>query len=67
MFTAIRQQTGVADRQFLRSMIPHHSSAILKCRAASLEEPEIIGLCRSIMTGQQQEIDQMNALLPRPR
>lgn len=67
MFTGIRQQTAVGDRQFLRSMIPHHSSAILMCRAASLEDPEIVELCRSIMTGQQQEIDQMNALLQRSR
>ena len=28
-FGAIRQQTAVGDRQFLRSMIPHHAGAIL--------------------------------------
>lgn len=28
-FLAIRVQAGIGDEQFLRSMIPHHSSAIL--------------------------------------
>ena len=33
-FTFIRQQTLISDRQFLRSMIPHHSGAILMCEEA---------------------------------
>ena len=64
-FTFIRLQTTVADGQFLRSMIPHHSSAILMCREASLQDHEIRDLCRNITSGQQQEIDQMNAILRR--
>jgi uncharacterized protein (DUF305 family) len=35
-FLFIRQQTAISDRQFLRSMIPHHSGAILMCDGASL-------------------------------
>ena len=31
-FLAIRTQAGVTQGQFLRSMIPHHSAAILMCR-----------------------------------
>jgi len=62
-FVFIRQQTAVADGQFLRSMIPHHSGAILMCREASLQSSELVKLCQSIITGQQQEIDEMNALL----
>ena len=65
LFTAIRQQTMVTDGQFLRSMIPHHSGAILMCGEARLEDAEIRRLCESIMTSQQQEIDQMNAILRR--
>jgi uncharacterized protein (DUF305 family) len=64
---AIRQQAAVGDRQFLRSMIPHHSGAILMCREAKLTDPEIRTLCESIIAGQQSEIDQMKALLERPR
>ena len=65
LFTAIRQQTIVTDSQFLRSMIPHHSGAILMCGEAPLQDAEIRKLCESIIAGQQQEIDQMNAILRR--
>lgn len=64
-FLAIRLQTGVGDRQFLKSMIPHHSGAILMCREADLGDAEIRALCESIAEGQQQEIDQMRAILQR--
>jgi uncharacterized protein (DUF305 family) len=62
-FAFIRQQTGVSDRQFLRSMIPHHASAILMCKQAPIHDPEIASLCRTIISGQQAEIDQMKAKL----
>ena len=64
-FLAIRFQSGIGDRQFLKSMIPHHSGAILMCREANLDDVEIRELCRSIAEGQQQEIDQMRAILQR--
>lgn len=64
-FVFIRQQTAVSDGQFLRSMIPHHSGAILMCQQASLQDLEIRGLCRTIVSSQQQEIDQMTAMLRR--
>lgn len=62
-FTAIRQQAFIGDRDFARSMIPHHGGAILMCRQASLSDPELRELCRSIIAGQQAEIDQMTAVL----
>lgn len=62
-FVGIRQQVIISDRQFLRSMIPHHSGAILMCEGASLRDPRIIDLCKTIVAGQQAEIDQMRALL----
>ena len=65
LFVFIQQQTAVGDRQFLRSMIPHHSSAILMCNEASLQDHEIRTLCEEIVAGQQREIDQMNAILRR--
>lgn len=64
-FLLIRQQTAVADRQFLRSMIPHHSGAILMCREAPIADAEIKTLCQSIIKSQQEEIDQMKAILQR--
>lgn len=35
-FAATRAQTGIGDRQFIASMVPHHSGAILMCREAQL-------------------------------
>ncbi len=61
----MRDQLLVGDRQFLRSMIPHHSGAILMCREARLTDPEIIRLCDGIVRSQQREIDQMEAILAR--
>lgn len=64
-FWAIRAQALVRDEQFLRSMIPHHSGAILMCEKATISDPEIKQLCRDIIVGQKAEIDQMKALLAR--
>jgi uncharacterized protein (DUF305 family) len=66
-FAFIRQQTLIADRQFLRSMIPHHAGAILMCEDASLEDPKIKELCKAIISSQRSEIDQMRALLTEDR
>lgn len=62
-FAAIRTQAGISDKQFLRSMIPHHASAILMCEQASLHDPEIKALCERIRTSQQSEIGLMGAKL----
>ena len=59
----IRQQTAIGDRQFLRSMIPHHAGAILMCHEATIEDARIKSLCQSIEVGQQSEIDQMKTIL----
>lgn len=64
-FYAMREQALVGDRQFLRSMIPHHSGAILMCERAAIEDAEIRSLCAGIVEGQQAEIDQMKAILAR--
>ena len=61
----IRQQGGVGDRQFLRSMIPHHSGAILMCEQAAIRDPELQDLCTTIIAGQAEEIAQMKAILAR--
>lgn len=64
-FLFIRQQTAIYDKQFLRAMIPHHSSAILMCEQAKLTDAEIRDLCESIIESQQQEIDQMKEIIQR--
>lgn len=62
-FAAIRQQWAIGDREFLRSMIPHHAGAILMCAEAPIEDADIRALCERIITSQQDEIDEMKALL----
>ena len=60
-----RAQAFVGDAQFLRSMIPHHSGAILMCEQATLTDPQVRDLCRGIIAGQKSEIDQMKRILDR--
>lgn len=61
----IRQQTAIADRQFLRSMIPHHAGAILMCEEASLQSAGTRKLCEQIIRSQREEIARMKSLLGR--
>ena len=62
-FLLIRQQTAISDGQFLRSMIPHHSGAGLMCEDAAIQDPRIKDLCKTIISGQRSEIEQMRRLL----
>lgn len=64
-FALIRTQTTIGDTAFLRSMIPHHSGAILMCEQASIQDPELVKLCDGIIISQRTEIDQMKAILAR--
>lgn len=64
-FALIRTQTTIGDSAFLRSMIPHHSGAILMCEEAKLSDPEVRQLCSGIIAGQKAEIDQMKRILER--
>lgn len=59
----IRQQAAVNDRQFIRSMIPHHASAILMCEQNRLQDPALQRLCDEIVSSQKAEIAQMKDLL----
>ncbi|WP_236611884.1 DUF305 domain-containing protein [Phenylobacterium zucineum] len=64
----IRAQGLVGDRQFVQSMIPHHSGALLMCKEAALKDAELRELCygaNGIMESQKREIAQMKAILKR--
>ena len=67
IFILIRTQTPVGDQQFLNSMIPHHSSAILMCEQSAITDPEILELCDQIIQSQEEEIAQMESILQRYR
>jgi cation transport ATPase len=65
VFALGRTETFVGNEQFLKSMIPHHSRALLVCEESNITDPEIITLCDSIVKSQQEEISQMKAILER--
>jgi len=62
-FALIRSQATIHDSAFLRSMIPHHSGAILMCEQAKLTNPKVATLCSNIIKSQREEIAQMKTLL----
>lgn len=64
-FAGMRTQTPIGNEQFLHSMIPHHSSAIVMCERASITDPEIERLCEEIVRAQKDEIAQMEGMLER--
>jgi hypothetical protein len=66
-FWATRAQALIDDRQFIASMIPHHSGAILMCRETNLSDPELVTLCGEIMQAQRDEIEQMERIADRLR
>lgn len=58
-YACIRQQATVTDKQFLKSMIPHHAAAILMVEKAKLQDPEVVQLGKNIIEAQQREIEEM--------
>lgn len=67
-FYAIRDQSLIGDRAFLRSMIPHHAGAITMCERSSLKDPAVRELCYApdgIVESQKREVAEMEALLRR--
>jgi uncharacterized protein (DUF305 family) len=62
-YSAIRQQVAINDKQFLKSMIPHHAGAILMCNEADIKDPEVKKLCEAIVASQKREIEQMKSKL----
>lgn len=66
-WAGIRAQTGITERQFLKSMIPHHGGAILMCGRTELRDPDLQQLCREIRDSQQREIDFMKKKLRESR
>ncbi len=59
----VRSQSAISDKEFLRSMIPHHGAAVLMCKQAKIQDPEIEKLCQGIISGQEAEIGWMKKKL----
>ncbi|WP_339717750.1 DUF305 domain-containing protein [Cyclobacterium amurskyense] len=63
--TMLRNQTLIADVQWMKAMIPHHSSAIMVSQKAHLKDPEAQQLAKDIIEAQKKEIAQMKAMIKR--
>lgn len=60
---ALRAQTPIGDVQYMKAMIPHHSSAILTSERADIKDPEVKKLAEDIIKAQRKEIAEMEAML----
>ncbi len=58
-----RQELLVEDRNFMKSMIPHHSIAINNARRADISDPRVRKLADEIIEAQVKEIAEMKLLL----
>ncbi len=63
--TFLRNQTFIGDEQYMRAMIPHHSSAIMTSQNAQISDPELRKLADEIIAAQVEEIAQMKNILHR--
>ena len=61
----LRTQTPIGDVQYMKAMIPHHSSAILTSKNANISDPEVKKLSGQIIRSQEEEIIQMKQLIER--
>ncbi|GAB2531830.1 DUF305 domain-containing protein [Rufibacter soli] len=61
----LRSQIFIGDVQYMKAMIPHHSSAIMVSQKANLQDPEVRKLADQIIKSQKEEIAQMKAALAR--
>ena len=65
VLTALRTQTPIKDIQYMKAMIPHHSSAIMVSENATFEDPETAELAKQIIEAQEREIAQMKRIIER--
>lgn len=65
VFAFLRNQTFVGDIQYMKAMIPHHSSAILTSQEAGISDPEVRKLADEIIKAQKEEIAEMKRMLDR--
>jgi hypothetical protein len=59
----VRSQALIEDRDYMSSMIPHHSIAILTSERSGIEDVRVRELADQIISSQRQEIAEMEWLL----
>ncbi len=65
VLAALRTQTPISDVQYMKAMIPHHSSAIMVSKHANIKDPEVKQLSEQIIKSLEEEIAKMKAILGR--
>ncbi len=61
----LRTQTPISDIQYMKAMIPHHSSAIMTSSNVDFKDPEVKKLADEIIIAQEKEIAQMKEMINR--
>ena len=61
----LRTQTPISDVQWMKAMIPHHSSAIMTSSNVNFEDAEVQKLADDIINAQEKEINQMKEMINR--
>lgn len=59
----LRAQIFISDQQYMKAMIPHHSSAILTSKHADIRDSRVKALSDSIIRSQEEEIALMKEIL----
>ena len=59
----MRSQVTVEDKSWMKSMIPHHSIAIMVSERADLTDPRVKKLAKEIIAAQEKEIAEMEYLI----
>ncbi len=65
VLVALRTQTPISDVQYMKAMIPHHSSAIMVSKNADLKDPQVLELAKQIIESQKREISEMKQHIAR--
>jgi uncharacterized membrane protein len=61
----LRSQTPIGDIQYMKAMIPHHSSAIMTSSNVEFKDAEVEKLAKDIIIAQEKEIKKMNEMINR--
>lgn len=59
----LRTQAFISDIQYMKGMIPHHSSAVMTSKHASIKDKRVKALADSIVHSQLREIELMKELV----
>lgn len=61
----LRTQTPINDVEYMKAMIPHHSSAIMVSKHANIQDPQVKQLSEQIIQSQEKEIAEMENMIDR--